>query len=525
MRIVKPIVFKTYGFSRDSVATYYDESGILQTAAIDVLRLGYDPTTLEFLGPIIENSATNMILYSDDFSDAQWQVTDSPTRTYDAAISPDGTMNATLFGGNGSIRQTFSEFAGDGVFSIFVKPVSTSPFPAATSVVLSLGTGTGIQMFYNFYSDIEPTMQGSWGLPLGGIQKLPNGWYRIYIAKAGISSPSTIFSRAATHQFYASKAQFESGLTPTSYIETDSSVATREADEQSEPPVLVLSNIEEDDHADWEDDVEYVAGDQRIVRGDYHKVYESVSTNTNKFPPENPADWIDQGATNRWRMFDMEVGPEKQTVSDDSNNLIDVLVGVDEPVNSVVLLNMDGSNVRVIMRDESAAEVYNYYRDLLGSSYESSWWAWFLGSRSRSSTLVLTDLPPYRPSTIQVILDGGDAPAKLGKMIVGYGEEIGCARYGTSVGIVDFSAKGRDAFGNNFVIERRYIDRAEFDVQILTNRVDEVKALLAGVRATPVVYIGDVNFSSTVLYGFYKDFSIIISGPKRSDVSIQVESI
>jgi hypothetical protein len=521
MRIVKPIVFKNYGLSRESEGTYYDENGILQTAEVDELRLTYNPSTLEFIGPLIESAATNVILSSNNFNDSDWTKSGSPTLTPAATVSPDGTSNATLYAASGSANLYQAVSApGNYIFSVYAKK-GTASGSGFSTIRLTINTTSSV-----FSIDPDtPAAFEDWA----SIQALPDGWFRLAIRASVTGGFFEITRVAGNHYLFGAQAEISPFIdpNPTSYIATTDEVGVRAADIQSAPPTLVTSSIDENDHDDWDDLETYTEGEQVIVRGNYHRVYEATALggNTDKFPPDNPTYWIDQGATNRWRMFDMNVGSEKQSVSDDSNNAINVLLSVDQPINSVILLNMDCSNVRVIMRDAEGNEVYNHYQELLGSSYESNWWSFFFGARGRIATLVLTDLPPYRPSTIELILNGGDAPAKIGKMIVGYGEQIGCARYGTSVGIVDFSRKGRDDFGNNFVIERRYIDRADFDIQILTNRVDEVKALLAGVRATPVVYIGDQNFSSTVLYGFYKDFSIVISGPKRSDCSIQVEGI
>lgn len=51
-------------FSRASSATYFDASGTLQTASTNVPRFTYDPTTLQPLGLLIEESRTNYLLNS-----------------------------------------------------------------------------------------------------------------------------------------------------------------------------------------------------------------------------------------------------------------------------------------------------------------------------------------------------------------------------------------------------------------------------------------------------------------------------
>lgn len=531
MKIVKPIVFRNFDFSRASEATYYDATGALVTAVEDELRLGYNPTTHAFIGPIYEQASEN---YADsDIADGAVWDEGGLSVVSGTDLNPEG-VSGTVYGfsGNGFGDPATSLFTippGDYVLSMYVNPktfgiieigfdnnvVNTATFDAAGSVIY------------------QPPNNSA------HVQEVGFAWTRI--SMAGTTTTGNIAIRVngdlsfgLTGQVYIASIQVEpitENLLPTSFmVDTTTppvgAVSFRAADETvNGPPQVVTSNVDEDDAPVWDSGESYVAGDPVIVLGSHHRVYESIDANINKFPPDHPEEWIDQGSTNRWRMFDMQVGVEKQTVSTDSSNTINVVLDLDQVVTSVTLLNMDANNVRIIMRNEFGETVYDHYEDLLQSTPSSDWWSFFFATRTNIRTLVLTDLPSVKPSTIEMILDGDALPAKIGKMIVGEAVDIGCARYGTSVGIVDFSRKERDAFGNNFILERRYIDRADFDVQVPTSSIDSIKALLTSIRATPALYIGDEQFASTVLYGFYRDFSIVISGPRRSDATIQVESI
>lgn len=528
MKIAVPITVNNFDFSRASIATYYDDTGLLVTAGVDELRIGYNPETLDLIGPIIEAEATNLLEHSNDFLDADWAEVGggSSTITAAASTSPDGTTNATLYERTASgtilIRQSIA--AGLQVFSVYAKALGSE------TCILRLTVGDGISSDETSVYSFNSTSGGGFEAHTSE-QKLQDGWYRFSIgADVAASGYAEIQLLGSTgNRCYLFGAQVEETTTliytPTSYIETITTTETRAADIENDVDVkLVSSNVDENDAPVWDSGDSYVADETVIVLGEYHNIYRSIGSNTNKFPPDNLDEWTDEGATNRWRMFDMTVGSEKQTISDGSDNTIDVVVGVNQIINSVTLLNLYASSARIIMRDGEGNIVYDYEQGLLSGSYESNWYSFLFGSRNRITSLALTDLPAITPSTIQLILEGGDEDAKIGKMILGSAVDIGCTRYGTSVGIVDFSRKERDAFGNNVIVPRRYVDRVDFDVQILTSRVDEVKRLLASIRATPVVYIGDDGYDSTIIHGFYRDFSISIL-PKRSDLSLQVEGI
>jgi hypothetical protein len=80
-------------FSRDSVGTFFDSNGLLQTAASGVPRFDHDPVTRESLGLLIEGPRTNLLLNSATLS------TQSATVAAAAhALSFYGTGTVTLSG-------------------------------------------------------------------------------------------------------------------------------------------------------------------------------------------------------------------------------------------------------------------------------------------------------------------------------------------------------------------------------------------------------------------------------------------
>ncbi|MGV6473510.1 hypothetical protein [Azotobacter vinelandii] len=283
--------------------------------------------------------------------------------------------------------------------------------------------------------------------------------------------------------------------------------------------ILVSSSVPEDDYAAWSAATAYAVGD-RCIRA--HRIYEALIASTNVDPATDASDppkWLDLGATNRWRMFDDKVGSlTEQTGS------IAVTLAPGTVINSLALFNLRGRTATAVMTDPLEGEVYRREVSLVDAGV-SDWYEWFFAPIGRRTDIVLLDLPAYGTAELSVTIDNVSDMAACGHLVTGSQAEIGVALYGTGVGITDYSRKETDEFGNSIVIERAFSKRAEFDVIVDTVRVGLVQRLLASIRARPAVWIGEASYEATVLFGFFKDFSISISGPQVSDATITVEGL
>lgn len=79
-------------FARNSIATYFDKNGFMRTAAINKPRFSHDPLTMQCLGVLLEETRTNYLLQSGDFTQGAWtkirtSVTSSTTRGVYSALA------------------------------------------------------------------------------------------------------------------------------------------------------------------------------------------------------------------------------------------------------------------------------------------------------------------------------------------------------------------------------------------------------------------------------------------------------
>lgn len=283
------------------------------------------------------------------------------------------------------------------------------------------------------------------------------------------------------------------------------------------PDKLVYTNVPEDDYTAWSAGT-YPA--DTWVRHN-HRVWKALKE-TNKEPGSADAanDWLDGGATNRYKCIDEKVGT--QTTREDG---IVIEVEASEFVNSVALLNVFANSIKVQMIDPVEGVVFEREAFTYDAGVKN-WWQYFFKPIRRRTDVVFDDLPLYAGVTlrIELIVPEGTV-ARLGTLIIGSRFDLGCARYGSSVGIRTHSIKEFDEWGSVFISKRPWAKRVELDLLIDTDRVDEVINELAPLESEACVYIGHSRFTTTIAYGFYRDLMTVLSGPRVSECTLTIEAL
>jgi uncharacterized Zn-binding protein involved in type VI secretion len=139
--------------------------------------------------------------------------------------------------------------------------------------------------------------------------------------------------------------------------------------------------------------------------------------------------------------------------------------------------------------------------------------------------LVKLDIPQKANGILTVTINYTAGTAKLGELIVGVKTNIGTMRYSPSIGITDYSTKTVDTFGHYSIVPRTFAKRMICSLIILNTLVDEIIRLLTLYRSTELVWVGDANYNSLIVYGFYKDFQVVFARPNSSDCSLEIEGL
>lgn len=261
-------------------------------------------------------------------------------------------------------------------------------------------------------------------------------------------------------------------------------------------------------------------GDRRYITPSYD-LYEAVAVTTDDPVAGAAKDvptWVKVGKVNRFAMFDGLIDHATQSAT----GILVSFAATGFVANGLALFGVSGDSVTVTVTDPIDGEVYNRTIDLVDNSGVASWSDYFFSPITFVRDVVLTDLPLYGSAIIEVAIAG---VASCGEMIIGAVTDIGITNYGTAIGILDFSRKDRDIFGNAILIQRTFASRVSYQAKVFTAQIAAVVRTLAERRAVPTVFIGSELHPETIVYGFFRDFGIVLSGPNVSDCTIEVEGL
>lgn len=287
---------------------------------------------------------------------------------------------------------------------------------------------------------------------------------------------------------------------------------------------LQSSNVVENDYSAFDIATSYSVNDTVVyVSTNIHWVVRSlVAANLGNIPTGISTDtnWVKISETNRWKMFDLKT--TSQTFNTDS---IDVtLIGVSQ-IDAIALLNIDAASLEVTGKDQYGATFYSSTTNLISTEGIYDPYTYFFSPLVYLTDVVLQDLPPYALSSYEISLTSTGNTVKCGTCLIGKKMDLGETHYGMTAGITDYSIKTSDAFGDFTITERAYSKTLNASAYVPSAQVNAQANLFIRYRATPLVWIGADDYSLSFIYGFYKDYQIIVEYPTYSLCNLEIEGL
>jgi hypothetical protein len=229
-------------------ATRVNASGLVETVAADTPRFDFNPVTLACRGLLIEESRTNNIFPSNDFSG---YTLNNTAVVLTAGTSPDGTNNAnkineTAVNATHFIRIDYTTAVATFTATIYAKAAERTAFAIQLSDLVAGGAAWKFNLANGVSTQDTAISAGSWTGISGSITDAGNGWYRCSLTAtrgAGTATSTRIFTLSSYTSSTVSSylgvvgngilvygLQNEIGNSPTSYIPTTSAAVTGNAD-------------------------------------------------------------------------------------------------------------------------------------------------------------------------------------------------------------------------------------------------------------------------------------------------------
>lgn len=284
--------------------------------------------------------------------------------------------------------------------------------------------------------------------------------------------------------------------------------------------ILNSTNVAETDEDVWSGATAYVVDDVVMKTTGVHKRYVCIQNNTNQDPETETAYWTELGATNAWKMFDSKTGSQTSNA-----NTIEVEIEPGELFNGIGFFGLQADTIDIVVTDPTEGEVYNESYDLADLTEIVDYYEWFFYPLENKSLYVVVDLPSYTAGVIEITIDNGTDTALCGQCVVGRVREFGETLYGTTVGIADYSQKTVDQEGNYTITEKKAADTVDYRVKVNKYMVRAAQKFLRENRAKAIAYIGKEELEATLVFGFFKGFSIVFEGPVKAELNIQIEEL
>ena len=262
----------------------------------------------------------------------------------------------------------------------------------------------------------------------------------------------------------------------------------------------------------------YVAGD-RVINAASHLQYRALVNSTGAALSDDTK-WELDGATNRWRAFDIlrntkAIGP--------SGTSFTITPG--KRVDAVGLAGLVADSVTVTVKVEGLVKWA--HAEPLTTRNTLTWSDYFFGAFERRSVTALFDIPKYSGAEITITFTRVGGDVEIGGIWVNEAVYLGELETEPGVDRRNFSTIDRSSTGEIVLIRRQTKPQNRWVVFCPKPRLAKVKALPDDLNAVPAMWVGleestDAYFDLVTLVAVYTRFTITPGHPDaRLDLDLE----
>jgi len=301
----------------------------------------------------------------------------------------------------------------------------------------------------------------------------------------------------------------------------------------------LTSNIAEYTAGTWVTGTTYSADEivkyqltQGSEKGIYKEFKSLQAANTGNNPYTATTYWSDQGATNRWKMFDYLIMSESEAEAVDGTIAVDLHC---RRISAIGFINVmaSGITIKVYKGDESADKIpanliQTVTIDL--SQLLDNWFDYFFEDfKYTRDVSVPVDIYTYYDVVLEITFTPpGSLDCTVGQVLPGRSYSLGNLLYGINTGIKDFSRILENDFGFTYLSQGNFKKRLDGNLIVGNENINTVGTILTQLRAVPTVWegnSGDNTYNDLLLYGFCRKFTFVHDHPNHTEINIEIEGM
>ena len=280
----------------------------------------------------------------------------------------------------------------------------------------------------------------------------------------------------------------------------------------------------------------YDIGSKVVVSAE-HRAYQAVAI-TNETPSADSLEWIDVGATNKYRAFDYNINTK--SIMPTTGSVIGYTFTPGEKCTSIGLFGLENiTNVAIQVQDadNSFNPIYPVTQPVgepphIGNidtaiPYPSD--DQVANDPFLSDKVFFDDLPATtsNPHIIVTFLSNvGITEIKIGDIAIGNARSLGVVLLQTSTSRTSYDTVTTDIFGNQKTVSRPSAEYTSFELKVAPNYADYVERILKDSLNEARVWVGDKPDEEKIFtFGYYERSPIVYSSPSQYKTTLKVRGL